>query len=167
MISIRESFGKSLLDLGDKDDKIVLVSCDLKVATKSDYFFQKFTDRSFEVGIAEANAIGVAAGLGMSGYKTVLTSFGAFLSGKNVEIRTSIAYNNAPVVLVGTHGGLIGPDGATQSGIQDISVMRSIPRIKVFQPSTPVLTGKILEHCINLSSPSCWSSFFVGLLFFC
>ena len=154
MISIRESFGKSLLDLGDKDDKIVLVSCDLKVATKSDYFFQKFTDRSFEVGIAEANAIGVAAGLGMSGYKTVLTSFGAFLSGKNVEIRTSIAYNNAPVVLVGTHGGLIGPDGATQSGIQDISVMRSIPRIKVFQPSTPVLTGKILEHCINLSSPS-------------
>lgn len=154
MISIRESFGKSLLDLGDKDDKIVLVSCDLKVATKSDYFFQKFTDRSFEVGIAEANAIGVAAGLGMSGFKTVLTSFGAFLSGKNVEIRTSIAYNNAPVVLVGTHGGLIGPDGATQSGIQDISVMRSIPRIKVFQPSTPVLTGKILEHCINLSSPS-------------
>ena len=154
MISIREAFGKSLLEIGDKDDKVVLVSCDLKVATKSDYFYQKFTDRSFEVGIAEANAIGIAAGLGMSGFKTVLSSFGAFLSGKNVEIRTSIAYNNAPVVLVGTHGGLIGPDGATQSGIQDISVMRSIPRMKVFQPSTPILTEKILKHCINLSSPS-------------
>jgi transketolase len=134
MISIRESFGKTLLDLGESDNNIVLVSCDLKVATKSDYFFQRFPERSFEVGIAEANAIGVAAGLSMSGYKAVLSSFGAFLTGKNVEIRTSIAYNNAPVVLVGTHGGLIGPDGATQSGIQDISVMRSMPRMKVFSP---------------------------------
>lgn len=154
MISIRESFGKTLLELGEKDKNITLVSCDLKAATKSDYFFQKFPERSVEVGIAEANAIGVAAGLSMSGYKTVLSSFGAFLSGKNVEIRTSIAYNNAPVILVGTHGGLIGPDGATQSGIQDISVMRSMPRMKVFQPSTPVLTKKILEYCINLNSPS-------------
>ena len=90
----------------------------------------------------------------MSGYKAVLSSFGAFLTGKNVEIRTSIAYNNAQVVLVGTHGGLIGPDGATQSGIQDISVMRSMPRMKVFQPSTPILTKKILEHCIGTYSPS-------------
>ena len=154
MISIRESFGKTLLDLGESDNNIVLVSCDLKVATKSDYFFQRFPERSFEVGIAEANAIGVAAGLSMSGYKAVLSSFGAFLTGKNVEIRTSIAYNNAPVVLVGTHGGLIGPDGATQSGIQDISVMRSMPRMKVFQPSTPILTKKILEHCIGTDSPS-------------
>jgi len=154
MISIRESFGKTLLDLGESNNNIVLVSCDLKVATKSDYFFQRFPERSFEVGIAEANAIGVAAGLSMSGYKAVLSSFGAFLTGKNVEIRTSIAYNNAPVVLVGTHGGLIGPDGATQSGIQDISVMRSMPRMKVFQPSTPILTKKILEHCIGTDSPS-------------
>ena len=154
MISIRESFGKTLLELGECDEKIALVSCDLKVATKSDYFFQRFPERSFEVGIAEANAIGVAAGLSMSGYKTVLSSFGAFLTGKNVEIRTSIAYNNAPVVLVGTHGGLIGPDGATQSGIQDISVMRSMPRMKVFQPSSPILTKKILEHCIGSDSPS-------------
>ena len=154
MISIRESFGKTLLDLGESDNNIVLVSCDLKVATKSDYFFQRFPERSFEVGIAEANAIGVAAGLSMSGYKAVLSSFGAFLTGKNVEIRTSIAYNNAPVVLVGTHGGLIGPDGATQSGIQDISVMRSMPRRKVFQPFTPILTKKILEHCIGTDSPS-------------
>ena len=56
--------------------------------------------------------------------------------------------------MVGTHGGLIGPDGATQSGIQDISVMRSMPRMKVFQPSSPILTAKILKHCINLDSPS-------------
>ena len=154
MLSIRESFGRTLLELGEKNKNIALVSCDLKVATKSDYFFKKFPERSVEVGIAEANAIGVAAGLSMSGFKTVLSSFGAFLSGKNVEIRTSIAYNNAPVILIGTHGGLIGPDGATQSGIQDLSVMRSMPRMKVFQPSTPILTKEILEHCLGLNSPS-------------
>ena len=90
----------------------------------------------------------------ISGVCKSLSSFGAFLTGKNVEIRTSIAYNNASVVLVGTHGGLIGPDGATQSGIQDVSVMRSIPRMKVFQPSSPVLTHKILSHCISLECPS-------------
>ena len=138
MESIREAFGQSLLELGKIDNKIALVSCDLKVATKSDIFFQRFPERSVEVGIAEANAIGVAAGLSMSGFKVVLSSFGAFLSGKNVEIRTSIAYNNAPVTLIGTHGGLIGPDGATQSGIQDLAVMRSMPNMKVFQPSTPI-----------------------------
>ncbi len=87
MISIRESFGKTLLELGEVDENIVLVSCDLKVATKSDYFYQKYPERSVEVGIAEANAIGIAAGLSMSGYKTVLSSFGAFLTGKNVEIK--------------------------------------------------------------------------------
>ncbi len=154
MKSIREAFGQCLLELGKKNKDIVLVSCDLKVATKADYFFQEFPSRSFEVGIAEANAIGIAAGLSMSGYKTVLSSFGAFLTGKNVEIRTSIAYNNAPVVLIGTHGGLIGPDGATQSGIQDISIMRSMPRMKVFQPSSPNLTSKILEHSLKLDCPS-------------
>ena len=154
MKSIREAFGQSLLELGGANEDIVLVSCDLKVATKSDYFFQKFPLRSFEVGIAEANALGIAAGLSLAGFKPVLSSFGAFLSGKNIEIRTSIAYNNAPVVLVGTHGGLIGPDGATQSGIQDISVMRSVPRMKVFQPSSPVLTHKILKHCLTLDGPS-------------
>ena len=154
MKSIREAFGESLLELGKKDKDIVLVSCDLKVATKADYFFKAFPSRSFEVGIAEANAIGVAAGLSMAGLKPVLSSFGAFLTGKNVEIRTSISYNNAPVVLVGTHGGLIGPDGATQSGIQDVSVMRSMPRMKVFQPSSPILTSKILKHCLSLDCPS-------------
>ena len=154
MISIREAFGQALLEEGKKDKKIVLVSCDLKVATKADYFFKSFPERSFEVGIAEANAIGIAAGLGLAGFKPVVSSFGAFLTGKNVEIRTSIAYNQSPVVLVGTHGGLIGPDGATQSGIQDISVMRSMPRFSVFQPSTPILTGQILKHCLKMDTPS-------------
>ena len=75
-----------------------------------------------------------------------------FLTGKNVEIRTSIAFNNAPVILVGTHGGLIKIDGYTQAGLQDISVMRSIPNIKVVQPSTEIETKKILQKYLNSKS---------------
>ena len=79
MISIRESFGKTLLELGEVDENIALVGCDFKVATKSDYFLQRFPERSVEVGIAEANALESQLDLSMSGYKTVLSSFGAFL----------------------------------------------------------------------------------------
>lgn len=138
MKSLRQAFGDALVEVGHKHPNVVAVSCDLKVATKSDGFFKTFPERSYEVGIAEANGIGIAAGLALGGYRPFISSFGAFITGKNVEIRTSIAYNNAPVVIVGTHGGMIGKDGATQASIQDISVMRSIPGMKVLQPSTPL-----------------------------
>ena len=117
-------------------------------------FKKEIPERFIETGIAEANAIGIASGLAMSGLKPVVASFGSFLSGKNIEIRVSVGFNNAPVVLVGTHGGLIGPDGPTQAGLQDISVMRSIPNIKIFQPASAIETTEILRHCLNLKVPS-------------
>ncbi len=132
-----------------KNQKIIAISPDLKQATKLSYFFKSFPERSIETGIAEANAVGIASGLGMSGFRPVVASFGSFLTGKNIEIRTSIAFNKSPVILIGTHGGLIGYDGPTQAGLQDISVMRSIPNIKVLQPSTPIETKKILEYYVK------------------
>ena len=107
-ISIRDAFGKALVSEGKKNNKIVAVSIDLKGACKLNYFFEKFPERSFEVGIAEANAVGIATGLSFEGYRPFVASFGSFLTGKNTEIRNSISYNNAPVVIVGTHCGLIG-----------------------------------------------------------
>lgn len=151
-VALRDAFGLELLKIGKKNKKIIAISPDLKAATKLSYFFEKFPSRSVETGIAEANAIGIAAGLAMSGFRPVISSFASFLTGKNVEIRTSIAFNKAPVVLVGTHGGLIGPDGPTQAGLQDISVMRSIPNIKVFQPSTEIETQKILQKYLSKNS---------------
>jgi deoxyxylulose-5-phosphate synthase len=136
--ALRDIFGLELVNFAKKNKKILAISPDLKQATKLSYFFKEFPERSYEVGIAEANAVGIAAGLAMSGFRPVLASFGSFLTGKNVEIRTSIAFNKAPVILVGTHGGLIGQDGPTQAGLQDIAVMRSIPNVKVIQPSTPI-----------------------------
>lgn len=146
MQALRDVFGDTLVSCGKKNKKLVAVSCDLKEATRLSKFFNAFPERSFEVGIAEANAIGIASGLALSGLRPIISSFGAFITGKNVEIRTSISYNNAPVIIIGTHGGLIGPDGATQSGLQDIAIMRTIPNIKVFQPSSPNQTKGIIEY---------------------
>ncbi len=149
MEAIRDAFGKAMVEVGARCPDVVAVSCDLKGATKMLPFFKAYPERSFEVGIAEANGVSVAAGLALAGLRPFISSFGAFLTGKNVEIRSSIAYNQAPVVLVGTHGGLIGPDGATQASLQDVSVMRSIPGMKVYQPATPVETRAIIHHAAD------------------
>ena len=154
MKSIREQFGKTLAEVAKKDKKIVVVSCDLRFSCKLDTFAKNFPKRFFEVGIAEANGIGIAAGLAMAGYRPFIASFASFITGKNLEIRTSISYNIAPVVIVGTHGGLIGPDGATQSGLQDISVMRSIPNFKIFQPCSEIETKQIIEYAAKDNAPT-------------
>ena len=152
-LSIREAFGRELAKLGKKNKKIVAVSCDLKDACKLSFFFEKFPKRSFEVGIAEANAVGIAAGLSMSGFRPFLASFASFITGKNIEIRTSISYNKCGVVIVGTHGGLIGPDGATQSSVQDISVMRSLPYFEIIQPSSPKETKQVINYSARSKKP--------------
>lgn len=146
MRALRDVFGESLAEAGQKYSDVVAVSCDLRGATRLQKFFDVFPERSIEVGIAEANAIGISTGLALSGFRPFIASFGAFISGKNVEIRTSIAYNKAPVVVVGTHGGLIGPDGATQAALQDISVMKSVPFFQVLQPASPIETEAIIDY---------------------
>ena len=152
--ALRDVFGKYLLELGKKHKDLLVISCDLKSATKTSDFFKKYPNRSFEVGIAEANGLGISAGLALSGFKTLISSFGAFITGKQLEIRTSISYNNAPVKIIGTHGGFIGTDGATQAGTQDISIMIAMPNFEVFQPCSPIETRAILKHVINSKKPT-------------
>ena len=152
--SLRDAFGESLVNEAQNIENIVAVSCDLKKACKLDNFFKKFPNRSFEIGIAEANAIGIAAGLSFMGYRPFLASFGSFISGKNIEIRTTISYNLAPVVIVGTHGGLIGADGATQAALQDIAVMRTIPDIEIFQPCTPIDVEQLMKYVVRSNKPT-------------
>tara|TARA_B100000787_G_scaffold140864_1_gene109913 strand:- start:84 stop:1007 length:924 start_codon:yes stop_codon:yes gene_type:complete len=154
IISIRDAFGKALAAEGKRNNKIVAVSIDLKGACKLSYFFESFPERSFEVGIAEANAVGVATGLSFEGFRPFVASFGSFITGKSAEIRNSISYNKAPVVIVGTHCGLIGSDGATQSALQDLSIMRSMPYFNVFQPCTPLDTKEIIKYVCKTKEPT-------------
>jgi len=150
MKATRDGFGKRLLELGHKENVIVL-SADLSSPTKTDGFQKKYPERFFEVGIAENNMIGIASGLAeYSSNRVIISSFAAFLTGKYESIRTSIGYSKSPVILVGTHGGLaIGRDGVTQMGLEDISLMRSIPDMMVLQPATSLQSEKIIEFVIN------------------
>ena len=132
----REALSQVLLDYSAEESLIVL-SADLKKPTKVDKFAEKFPNKYIECGIAEANMIGISAGLAQGGFQPICSSFASFLTGRYDIIRVSIAYQNAPVVLVGTHAGLaIGKDGVTQMGLEDISLMRGLPNMVVLNPST-------------------------------
>lgn len=137
MKATRDGFGEQLVISAKDNDKIVALSADLGKATKIDKFRSAYPQRFFEIGIAENNMIGIASGISEHGYKVFLASFASFLTGKYDTIRCSVSYSNTPCVLVGTHSGLaIGRDGVTQMGLEDISLMRSLPKMTVLNPSS-------------------------------
>jgi len=124
----RDGFGDALLEYGN--DNIIVLSTDLAKPTCVDKY-----KNIIHMGISESNAIGVAAGLSSYGFKSIVTSFASFLTGRYDQIRCSLAYPNLPCLLVGTHGGLaIGRDGTTQMGLEDINLMRCLPNMTVIQP---------------------------------
>ena len=156
MRATREAFGEHLPIMGEHYDNIVALDADLGKATKIASFREAHPDRFFQIGIAEANMIGVASGISEYGYKVFLASFGSFLTGRYDQIRCSLAYSNRPVVLVGTHVGMaIGKDGVTQMGLEDVSIMRALPNMKVLNPATFSEAKKVIEFLAEteLDSP--------------
>lgn len=132
----RRGFGEGLLAAGHSYESIVALCADLAESTQMQLFAEVFPDRFIEVGIAEQNLVTVASGLAAVGKKPFVSSYAAFSPGRNWEqIRTTIALNNQPVVIVGSHAGLsVGPDGATHQMLEDISLMRSLPNMVVVVP---------------------------------
>ena len=156
MRATREAFGEHLPVMGEKHNNIVALDADLGKATKIASFGQSHPDRFFQIGIAEANMIGVASGISEYDYKVFLASFGSFLTGRYDQIRCSLAYSNRPVVLVGTHVGMaIGKDGVTQMGLEDVSIMRALPNMVVLNPASYSETIKVIEYLcgMELESP--------------
>src|SRR3954451_21830333 len=128
----RQAFGEALAKLGEAHKEIVVLDADLAKSTKSELFMKKFPERFFEMGIAEANMIGTAAGLSFTGKLPFLCSFGCFLTGRYDTIRLSVSYAQANVRLIGTHAGVgIGDDGHSQMGLEDIALMRELPAMGV------------------------------------
>ena len=145
----REALHQALFDLSE-NEKLIVLSADLKKPTKVDKFAEAFPLKYIECGIAEANMIGIAAGLAQGGFQPICSSFASFLTGRYDIIRVSIAYQNVPVILVGTHSGLaIGKDGVTQMGLEDISLMRGLPNMVVINPSTYNQALVILKNLIS------------------
>ncbi|MFG1799520.1 transketolase family protein [Micromonospora carbonacea] len=155
MKATRDWFGESLADLAAEHEDIVVVNCDLASATKTAAFRARFPHRFFEVGIAEANAVGVAAGLAQEGFRPFVASFGHFLTGKYLEIFQSVGLNDAGVVLVGTHAGLaIGKDGPTQMGLRDVALMRTLPNVEILHPVDGVETREMMRHVVGHRRPT-------------
>ena len=131
----RVAFGRALACIGD-DPRIVALDADLASSTNTKAFADRHPERFFQLGIAEGNMVGVAAGLALAGKIPFAASFACFLVGRFEQIRVSVAYNRANVKLVGTHAGIgIGEDGYSQMGLEDVALMRSLPNMVVVQPA--------------------------------
>ncbi|WKZ25424.1 MAG: transketolase C-terminal domain-containing protein [bacterium] len=134
---MRDGFGHGLLEAGEKDEKIVALTADLKESTKVNYFADKFPDRFIEVGVAEQNLVTIASGMANYGKIPFATSYACFSPGRNWEqIRTTIAIDGYPVKIIGAQSGLnIGHYGVTHQGLEDIALTRVIPNMNVVVPS--------------------------------
>jgi transketolase len=151
----RQAFGEALAALGETHGNIVVLDADLSKSTKSELFAKKYPERFFEMGIAEANMIGTAAGLALSGKVPFCCSFAAFVTGRYDQIRISVAYSGANVKIVGTHAGVaIGDDGYSQQGLEDIALMRAIPTMSVIQPADDLETAAAVKYLAEHPGPA-------------
>jgi transketolase len=150
----RESFGETILEIAETNPNLVVLDADLSKSTMTQPFMKKYPSRHFEMGIAEQNMIGVAAGLALSGKIPVLTSFACFLIGRVESIRVSAAYNQTNMKLVGTHAGIgIGEDGTSQMGLEDVAAMRALPHMTILQPADHTETQQAVRWMIEHKGP--------------
>lgn len=132
----RDGFGKGLVEAADVDPRVIALCADLSESTRMLEFEKKYPERFVEVGVAEQNLAALASGFAAFGKIPFITSYATFSPGRNNEqIRTTIAINNVSVKIVGSHAGVsVGPDGATHQALEDIALMRLLPRMTVLSP---------------------------------
>lgn len=154
-IATRQSYGEALIKLGYENENIVVLDADLSNATKTIKFAKEFPNRFFDIGIAEADMIGTAAGLATCGKIPYASTFAVFAAGRAYDqMRTSICYPKLNVKICATHAGVtVGEDGATHQMIEDLSLMRTLPNMKVFCPSDDIETKWIIEEISKIDGP--------------
>lgn len=136
----RDAYGKALVELGEKDDKVIVLDADLAAATKTGAFKKAFPERFFDTGIAESNMMGIAAGLATTGYTVFASSFAMFAAGRAFEqVRNTIGYPHLNVKIGATHAGIsVGEDGASHQCCEDIALMRTIPGMVIINPADDI-----------------------------
>ena len=151
----RESYGEALRDLADKYPELVVLDADLAAATKTGIFKKAYPERFFDCGIAEANMMGVAAGLSTAGKIPFASTFAMFAAGRAFEIvRNSIGYPHLNVKIGATHAGIsVGEDGATHQCNEDIALMRTIPGMTIINPSDDVEAKAAVRAAYELDGP--------------
>lgn len=152
---IRKGFGEGFLIAGESDEKVVGLCADLTESTQMHLFKQKFPERFVEIGVAEQNLVTVASGMSAMGKIPFVTSYAMFSPGRNWEqIRTTICYNDRPVKIVGSHAGIsVGPDGGTHQAIEDVAIMRVIPKMVVISPCDSIEAKKATIASAKTDTP--------------
>ena len=154
-IATREAYGEALAELGESYPNLVVLDADLASATKTGVFQKKFPDRHIDCGIAEANMMGIAAGLSLTGKIPVASTFAMFAAGRAYEqVRNSIGYPHLNVKIGATHAGItVGEDGATHQCNEDIALMRTIPGMVVINPSDAVEAKACVKAALDWEGP--------------
>lgn len=155
MIATRDAYGEALAVLGETNKDVVVLDADLSGSTKTAIFGKKFPERFFNIGIAEQDMVGTAAGLAAAGKVPFVSTFAIFATGRAWEqVRQSVAYPKANVKVVATHAGItVGEDGASHQSVEDIAVMRVIPNMTVIVPADGVETRKVVEAVAKYKGP--------------
>ncbi|MGN1297090.1 MAG: transketolase family protein [Clostridia bacterium] len=151
----RQSYGEALLELGKENENVVVLDADLSSATKTSLFAKEFPNRFFDMGIAEANMMGTAAGFATCGKIPYASTFAAFAAGRAYDqIRNSICYPNLNVKICATHSGItVGEDGATHQMLEDISMMRTLPNMVVLSTSDDAQTKWAVKEIAKIKGP--------------
>ncbi len=154
-IATREAYGKALAEFGEDYPDMVVLDADLAAATKTSVFKKKFPDRHIDCGIAEANMMGIAAGLSLTGKIPVASTFAMFASGRAFEqVRNSIGYPHLNVKIGATHAGItVGEDGASHQCNEDIALMRTIPGMTILNPSDAVEARACVKAALDYEGP--------------
>ena len=155
-IATRAAYGQSLVELAETEPNLVVLDADLSGSTMTKGFSEKYPDRFFNMGIAEANMVGVSAGLAACGKKPFANSFAMFAAGRAWEqVRNSVAYPHLNVKVIGSHGGLsVGEDGATHQCIEDVAIMRAIPEMLVLCPCDGNEMRQAVKALLDYNGPA-------------
>ena len=154
-IATREAYGEALLQLGRENPNVVVLDADLSKSTKTHDFGKHFPERFFNMGIAEQNMVGTAAGLAASGKTAFCSTFAVFAAGRAFEqIRNSVAYPRLNVKIGASHAGItVGEDGGSHQSVEDIAIMRVIPNMTVFVPADAVETAAAVRAAVEIDGP--------------
>ena len=155
LVASRDGYGKALVVLGEKNKNIIALCCDLTESTRVEWFKQKFPKQYIQVGVAEQNMAGLAAGLALMGKTPFISSYAVFSPGRNWDqLRVSVCYNNLNVKIQGAHAGIsVGPDGATHQALEDIAIMRVLPNMKVVVPCDAIQAEKATVASASIKGP--------------
>jgi transketolase len=155
-IPTRIAYGQALAELGEEDDRVVVIDADISKITGTHFFAKKFPERFFNVGIAEQNEMGIAAGMASTGKIVFASTYAVFASMRACEqVRTFIAHTRSNVKIAASHGGLTGTtDGVTHQGTEDMGIMRTIPGMTVIMPADAVATRKIVKELGEHQGPA-------------